>query len=186
MPTFAGLIAVVLTLCDYAFHCRNGVLGYTEVGIGFFAPQPSLEVFKGFMQIGVAVTLSALVIFHKMPPPGLVRSLASVAVFIFTYGCSGWLKDWHMGLYVGIMSLWAAHLVLLFETYLPQLVCYSVLLGVLGPVVEGHAASIGFFHYNPVHVHAYFVPIWLTAIYFHGALAVAACVSTLWSWRSCA
>lgn len=67
------------------------------------------------------------------------------------------------------------------EKDVSKLLLFSILLGVLGPVVEGYYSGVvGFFSYSDVD--AYYVPCWLCGLYLNGALAVAATTSKLESW----
>ena len=49
---YATASAVLLTLCDYAFHTRTGVLGYSRPARMSLLPgHPTAEVFGGFLVV---------------------------------------------------------------------------------------------------------------------------------------
>ena len=180
-PVYILFLAALLTVCDYASHVRLGVLWYTHPDHwGFFPQQPTGDVFIGFVRIAVFCTAVGWAFFRNFPAPGLARALLSVVAFVAVYFATGLGKDYPMSLYAGFMVTWALHLVS-FQHGIRKLVLFSVLLGVLGPVLEGWASSSGFFAYYDQD--AYYVPLWLSGMYLHGALAVAATLATVESWR---
>lgn len=180
-PLYILFLACLLTVCDYAAHVRLGVLWYANPEhFGFFPHQPTGDVWIGFLRIAAFCTALGWALFRRYPSPGLPKALAGTSIFVAVYFASGILKDSPMALYAGFMLAWTIHL-LSFKHQTGKLVVFSVLLGVLGPILEGWASSRGFFAYYDQD--AYHVPIWLSGLYFHGALAVAATLSVVESWR---
>ncbi len=174
----ALLVSFALTFCDAVGHVAYGTLVYTDPDAGsLFRGQPTLQVWLGFLGIGVFVTLAGATLRSEAPRPGLGATALGVLAFLAAYIASGPLGAWPMTLHALFVATWWLHL----QTFPPatqqRLVGWSVLLGLLGPVFEGAYAQTGFFHY--VDADAFGVPIWLMGIYLHGALAVARTVRWL-------
>lgn len=181
-PLYVLAVACLLTLCDYFFHVRTGVLYYTQPEhLSLFPGQPTGDVFAGFVPLGVACLATGWAFFRHLPTPGVPGALLSTFLFVATYGASGLFQDWPMSLYVAFMLLWLLQLSFLFRHDLRKLLALSVVLGLAGPVWEGYTSASGFFAYYDQD--AYHVPLWLGGMYFNGALAVAATMAAVESWR---
>ena len=180
-PAYIILLAMFLTLCDFVAHVSRGVLSYTPVKYSLFSGQSTGPVFIAFLVIAVFCALSGWLLFRDYPALSLGRAMLSVCAFAVIYFVSGIFPENQMALYIVFMLTWVMHL-FTFAHETKKLVAFSVLLGVLGPVFEGQSAAKGEFHYNLQGL-VYNVPVWLSVIYFHGALAVAATLSTLESRR---
>jgi hypothetical protein len=180
-PTYILLLAALLTICDYISHVRLNVLWYTNpMHLQWFPNQPTGDVFMGFLRIAAVCTALGWLGFRSFPAPAVNRALLSAVVFVACYYASGVFNDYPMSLYAGFMVLWVIQLISL-KQQLAKLIIFSVLLGVSGPVLEGWSSSNGFFAYYDQD--AYHVPLWLSALYFNGALAVVATLATMESWR---
>ncbi len=180
-PLYLTALAALLTFCDGFSHVGFNVLHYTQPDHwSLIAGQPTGDVFIGFLRIAAFCTAAGWAFFRHYPARPVVHGLLSSLTFAALYFASGVFKDYPMSLHVAFMVTWAAHL-LTFEHDRIRLVLFSVLLGVLGPSFEGYFVELGFFAYNVPH--AYHVPVWLGGLYFHGALAVAATISTVEQWR---
>lgn len=180
-PLYMAALAALLTFCDGFSHVGFNVLHYTQPDHGsLIAGQPTGDVFIGFLRIAAFCTAAGWALFRHYPARPVVHGLLSSLTFAALYFASGIFKEYPMSLHVAFMVTWAAHL-LTFEHDRIRLVLFSVLLGVLGPSFEGYFVEVGFFAYNAPH--AYHVPVWLGGLYFHGALAVAATISTVEQWR---
>ena len=179
-PAYIVLLAALLTLCDYVSHVRLNVLWYANpTHLQWFPNQPTGDVFIGFLRMALVCTTLGWLAFRSFPAPGVLRALLSAVVFVACYYASGVYKDYPMALYAGFMVIWVIQMISL-KQQLYKLIVFSVLLGLCGPVWEGWASSNGFFAYYDQD--AYFVPLWLSALYFNGALAVAATLATIESW----
>jgi len=171
------MIAGLLTVGDYVAHVDQGVLSYRDPDRGSLFPgQPTAAVFLGFLGLAVAIVAVGGILFRGTKAPGWRKSVLSIALFFALYYLSGTFKEHPMGLYVAFMLIWLPHLAFT-GLDLRKLVVFSVLLGVLGPVAEGMRSDSGFFTYADQD--AYFVPLWLSALYFNGAIGLAALVSTV-------
>lgn len=169
---FALLIAVLLTVTDYTAHVRNDVLIYSDPSEGSLLPdQPTLAVFSGFVLLGIGCAVAGRALFGSIPGPGPSAWLAgfSLVLFIGLYNLTGIVDDRPMLLYALLLLIWLPHLQLS-GLPLDRVVLLSVLLGVLGPIAEGIRSSDGFFRY--VDVDAFYVPFWLSPLYFNGAVTV--------------
>lgn len=176
-PALILAIAALLTLSDYVSHVDQGVLSYDDPDRGSLFPgQPTAEVFFGFLGMGLGMVVLGWLLFRGTPAPGWRTSALSVGLFFALYYLSGTFKDHPMGLYAAFMLIWLPHLSFT-GLDLRKLVVLSVLLGVIGPVLEGARSDTGFFAYADQD--AYFVPLWLSALYFNGAIALATLVSTV-------
>lgn len=172
-------IAVLLTVTDYTAHARTGVLVYTEPIQGSVLPdQPTLEVFVSFLLLGIAIVLLGRVLFGRLPGPGpgSLLTFASLILFVFLYNLTGIVDRSPMLLYTVLVLIWVPHM---FLSGLPleRLVPFAVLAGVIGPVAEGFRSAQGHFHY--VDVDAYHVPLWLSPLYFNGAVTAGLLVAWL-------
>lgn len=176
-PLLILVIAALLTVGDYVAHVDQGVLSYRDPDRGSLFPgQPTAEVFWGFLRLALGIVAIGWLLFRGTPAPGWRKAVLSVALFFVLYYLSGTFQDHPMGLYVAFMLIWLPHL-LFTGLDLYKLVVVSVLLGVLGPLAEGMRSDTGFFAYADQD--AYFVPLWLSALYFNGAIGLAALVSTV-------
>lgn len=176
----AVMVAVLLTFCDALCHVRFGVLVYHRPEHLSLVPgQPTGDVAFGFLQLGLFVALVGHATCRTLPSPGVARALASVAIFALHYLASGLFQDWPMSLYGASLLTWCLHLGL-YREGLRRMIGLSVLFAALGPPWEGHAVTQGFFHY--VQAATYHVPIWLSALYLHGGIAVAATSAEIASW----
>lgn len=169
---FALAIAVLLTITDYTAHVRNDVLVYSDPNSGGLLPdQPTLAVFGGFVVIAAVCAIAGRLLFggQTLARPSTPTVLTSLVLFLVLYNLTGVLDGNPMLLYAILMLVWLPHLSL---SGLPlnRIVLLSVLLGVSGPVAEGIRASDGFFRY--VDVDAFHVPLWLSPLYFNGAVTV--------------
>ena len=181
LPLFAVAVAALLTACDLTCHVWQGVLVYERPEHrSLFAGQPTGDVFLGFLQVGAFCAVSGWALFRDAAPRGVGKTLTSAAAFVACYAASGLAQAWPMSLHAVFLLSWLAHAAT-FPGPDRRRVAYAVVLGVLGPVWEGWGVESGFFHY--VEPHAYHVPIWLTGLYMHGALAVASAIATVSSWR---
>ncbi|MDA0312669.1 MAG: hypothetical protein O2992_11205 [Gemmatimonadetes bacterium] len=180
LPVYAVGVAVLLTLCDFLCHVRYGVLVYHRPEhLSLFPGQPTGDVAWGFLQLGAFVALVGHATCRTLEPPGLVRALASVAIFAIHYLASGLFQAWPMTLYGAALGTWFLHLAL-YREGLRRMIGLSVLFAALGPPWEGYAVEQGFFHY--LDEATYHVPIWLSALYLHGGIAVAATAAQVASW----
>lgn len=176
-PALVVAIAALLTVGDYVAHVDSGVLSYREPDRGSLFPgQPTAEVFLGFLQLAVGIVVLGWVMFRGTPAPGWRKAVMSVGLFFVLYYLSGVFREHPMGLYVAFMLIWLPHLSFT-GLDLRKLVVLSVLLGVLGPVAEGVKSDSGFFAYADQD--AFYVPLWLSALYLNGAIGLAALVSTV-------
>ena len=181
-PAYVVLLAALLTFCDAFFHVHFNVLHYAirgrwELVVG----QPTWEVFVGFFRIGLFCTAAGWAMFRNYPAPTMSRGLLSTAIFAAVYFASGVFAAHPMILFNVFLLTWALQL-MTFTHDLGRLVLFSALLGVLGPLFEGMVSSTGVFAYNEPHV--YYVPVWLSGLYLHGGLAVAATISRVEHWRT--
>ncbi|MFZ5531589.1 MAG: hypothetical protein ACOY4U_11155 [Pseudomonadota bacterium] len=172
-----------MTVGDYVCHVNNGVLEYANPdAYSLFPGQPTGHVFLNFFfLIAVASVSVGWLAFRNTPePPRFISVLISSAVFFSLYYLSGYLKDSPMTVFSISMVVWAiqAHI---FQSRLPGIIWYSVVIGIWGPVWEGWFSEGGFFIYYDQD--AYFVPVWLSALYFNGAIAIATAVAVLDRWR---
>jgi hypothetical protein len=180
-PAFMLLVATLLTLCDALAHVRLQVLAYAEPAAGSLLPgQPTAAVFLGFLRLALACTGVAWLLFRRFAAPRLGQAVSATLVFVACYALSAVLQDHPMGLSAGALALWALRLPGP-DACLRRYVLFSVLIGVAGPLVEGWSSSQGFFHY--LRPDAYFVPVWLGGLYFNGALAIFASITTIEAWR---
>lgn len=165
-------VGVLLTLCDHFFHVRFEVLKYNDVSpeSSYFPEHPTLEVLKGFLGIGVFCVLSGTLFFGNSKST-MIRATLSLIVFVVEYYFSGAFKEYPLTLHNAFLAVWV--LQLLSFSSLRLMVPYCVLLGILGPVVEGYYTTTGFFSYQVPDV-VYHVPIWLSSLYMNGGVAVAA------------
>lgn len=147
-----------------------------------FPGQPTGQVFLNFFVfIAVAsVSVGWFAFRNTKEHPRFISVLISSAAFFSLYYLSGYLKDSPMTVFSISMIVWAiqAHI---FQSRLPNIIWYSVVIGIWGPVWEGWFSKNGFFIYYDQD--AYFVPVWLSALYFNGAIAIATAVAVLEKWR---
>lgn len=183
IPGYLILLAAMMTVGDYVCHVNNQVLEYANPGAySLFPGQPTGQVFLNFfIFIAVASVSVGWFAFRKTPePPRLIPVLTSSAVFFSLYYLSGYLKSSPMTVFSICMIVWAIQ-VHIFQSRLPGIIWYSVVIGIWGPMWEGWFSENGFFIYYDQD--AYFVPVWLSALYFNGAIAIAAAVALLEKWR---
>jgi len=169
--SYVMTVGILLTLCDYFCHVRFGVLKYAEVfpESSYFPDHPTLEVLKGFLGIGVFFVMSGNMFFGgSRSSPG--RAVLSLAVFVAEYYCSGLFKDSPMMLHNSFLTVWV--LQLLSYSTLKTIVPFCVLLGIIGPVVEGFYSTTGFFVYAVPDL-VYHTPIWLCSLYMNGGIVAA-------------
>jgi hypothetical protein len=179
-------IAILLTLCDYYCHTYFNVLYYHSPQDGLFSlfpNHPTSIIFMNFFGIGIYCTVTGWFIFRQMKPLPNEQTIFTLLVFVLFYYLSGYLQSNPMFLNNLFLIVWGLQLVNMNrDKDMNKLVLFSILLGVLGPVVEGYYSGVvGFFAYNDVD--AYYVPCWLCGLYLNGALAIAATTSKLESWR---
>lgn len=183
IPGYLVLLAALMTVGDYVCHVNNEVLEYANPGAySLFPGQPTGQVFLNFFfLIAVACVSVAWFAFRNtQEPPRFSSVLMSSVAFFSLYYLSGYLKDSPMTVFSGAMIVWAIQ-VHIFQSRLPNIVWYSVVTGIWGPVWEGWFSEGGFFIYYDQD--AYLVPVWLSALYFNGAIAIATAVAVLEKWR---
>ena len=110
-------IAALVTLCDYAFHTRTGVLSYASPGGGasLLPGHPTGVVFAGFLAAAASWTAGGLAAFRALRPASRAVAGAWLAAFVCCYAASGALDAAAPGaLSAGFLALWGA---LLRRTY---------------------------------------------------------------------
>ena len=142
---------------------------------------PTAQVFGGFLLIGAVCTVTGARLFARSPSPGPLRAAMSIVVFVLAYAASGRFSDAPMALSAAFLGTWALHLYA-YRDAVHTRVAFCAALGVGGPLLEGWYTTTGFFAYTAPQ--AYYVPMWLSGLYLHGGLAVAASVATLTTGRS--
>lgn len=180
LTAYALVVAVLLTLCDWAGHVVWDALIYNEPDAGSLLPgQPTLRVFLGFLGLSVPLTVVAWRAFGTREPPSMGVTVTLVATFVLAYLISGPLDGWPMLLWAVFMLGWAAQLTWFAQRLYP-VVLFSVLLAVVGPIAEGLYSATGFFYYSDAAVFG--VPAWLGPLYLNGALVVVATMAVLGRW----
>lgn len=180
LTAYALLVAVLLTLCDWAGHVVWDTLIYNEPDAGSLLPgQPTVRVFLGFVGLSVPLTVVGWRMFGTREPPSMGVTVTLLATFLVAYLISGPLDGWPMVLSTAFMLGWSAQLAWFTERLYP-VVLFSVLLAVVGPIAEGLYSATGFFDYSDDAVFG--VPAWLGPLYLNGALAVVASMAVLGRW----
>jgi hypothetical protein len=165
------LVAVVVTLCDYFCHTRMNVLYYHHPnrGISFFHGHPTQEVFLNFLAMSAALVFVGSILFKDFPDHDMDLFLWNFLVFIGFYYCTGLFSDYPMTLHSVFLAVWSLN-IHAFRGDIPRIAAFCVLLGILGPVIEGYFSENGFFAYFFPHI--YNVPVWLSSLYLQGGLAI--------------
>ena len=186
-PLYWLLVSTLLTLCDYYCHARLDVLYYhhPEKGYSLFPKHPTSEVFAGFFGITLFCFFTGLIFFgRKFQVVYADHAVFSVFIFVLQYYCSGVFKNYPMLLFNAFLLTWGIHLTSAFTgSNCNKVVIFSIMLGILGPLVEGYYSGVvKFFAYNGILV--YHVPIWLGVLYMNGGIAVAVTIAWLQSKKS--
>jgi hypothetical protein len=149
-----------------------------------FPSHPTSIILLNFIGIGFYCTVTGWIIFKEMKPISMFGTIVSLFLFVLCYYLSGFLKEYPMTINNFFLILWGFQLNHFQRPeYFSKLLGYSILLGTLGPVVEGYFSGVmGFFQYYDVD--AYYVPCWLSGLYLNGGLAIAATTTLLESWTS--
>ena len=186
-PICVLILAVLLTFCDYYCHTRMDVLYYhkPDHNYSMFPRHPTYDVFVGFFGISIFCVVSGLCFFHDIRTIYLDHTLLSVLLFVLQYYFSGLFQEYPMCLHNLFLLTWGLHLYSAFGgsevgsgVTCAKVAVYSIMLGMLGPVVEGfYSSEIKFFAYNGVVV--YHVPVWLCGLYMNGGIAVATTIGWL-------
>lgn len=180
LVAYAMVVAILLTLCDWAGHVLWGTLVYTEPDVASLLPgQPTVRVFGGFVALAIPLTLVAWWAFGRYQVPPLRVTVLLLTTFVASYLFSGPLDSVPMVLVAVLMLVWAAQLGW-FTANLYPVVLFSVVLAVVGPIAEGLYSASGFFSYPDDAVFG--VPAWLGPLYLNGALAVVATMATVGQW----
>ena len=158
--------ALGLTLCDLLFHTLTDTLSHEEPGWFGQAWWVPLVFAAGTLWFYV----SAWPFARRLPPPGPGAVAKAAVWFVAAYAATGAFHEHPDALAVGLLALWLARLALAAR---PGIVAvYAVLLATTGCLAEGAIAATGVFEYG--HEDVVNVPLWLFALYLHGAqLALA-------------
>lgn len=169
----ALLAAIVSTLCDKV-HVLTGTLYYPNP---VFDGQPWWNL-PGFFLAFLTMGMSYLQLIKYLPSnisrsssanAGEFRSfLESMLIFVFVYLLSGFGNESPL-----ILNLLFYSTFLLRLAFTPDkifMLILSIILGIAGSLAEGILSALDLVYYTkPVIFH---VPLWLAALYFHGAFAL--------------
>ena len=155
------------TACDQ-IHVRFGVLWYPHP---FFLGQ---AIWVPFLFAGAAIAMGngyaliASLLGGDSYRPGRATVVAPLAIFVAAYFSTGLLDAAApRALTVGLVAAWLAHVATLRSKR--QVIAYSIVCAVSGPLFEAALSSTGAFFYTRP---AWLVPMWLPALYLHcGPLA---------------
>jgi hypothetical protein len=155
-----------LTLCDLFFHTLPDALSHDEPG--WFGQ--AWWVPLGFAAGTLWFYLSACFFARYLPEPGPGAVVSGAAWFVGAYAATGLFHQHPEALALGLLALWLGRLALAER---PGIVAaYALLLATTGCLAEGAIAATGVFEY--AHEDVVNVPLWLFALYLHGAqLALA-------------
>lgn len=169
----ALLGALIATLCDKA-HVLTNTLYYPSPD---YWDQPWWS-FPGFFVAFVAMGFSYLFLVKKLPDSEertySVRSgnytdlINSLLLFAFVYLMSGFGNDFPILLNVIFYGTFLLRMAITKDKQF--MLILSILMGISGAFVEGTLTVFDLVYYTkPV---VYHVPLWLAALYLHGAFAL--------------
>ena len=157
-----------LTLCDQ-LHIHAGVLAYpsSDVRIG----DQSWWVAPQFLAAALLILAAAAIVVRIRPRPGSWTTVTRAGVwFVGIYAATAMFEHHPRVLAIVVTLLWIDRVILRTDRW--QLIGFSIALALTGTLYEGTLAGSGAFAYR--HPDVFHVPMWLPALYLHGAvLAVA-------------
>ena len=173
MLILAAGTAVATTTCDW-IHVFTGTLTYTDP----FLFGQSWFVFPGF----TLAFLLMMVVYNKMfslVPDTFIKTksmshgnlndtVESFTIFVLIYMMSGFGSEFPMLLNI---IFYGSFLIRLMTTYeRPFIITFAIVLAIGGIMGEGLLVVANLVEYS--HPEIFHVPIWLGAVYMHGALAL--------------
>jgi len=153
--------ALGLTLCDLFFHTLTDALSHDEPGWFGQAWWVPLVFAAGTLWFYV----SAWPFARRLPPPEPGSLPRAVAWFVGAYAATGAFHEHPEALAAVLVAVWLGRLA--FAARPGIVAAYAVLLATTGCLGEGAIAATGVFEYG--HEDVVNVPLWLFALYLHGA-----------------
>jgi hypothetical protein len=150
---------------DYFCHVRTGVLSYPDPGPWgqpwWVGPQFGAWLLVLLTAAGPFAAVASRRVALRMPRDAITGAIW----FAAAYGVTGLFRDHPRALLAGMLVAFAARLAVR-EDRVP-LLAWSLLVAAGGVAWEALISGLGLFHYAQPDLVG--VPIWLPAIYLHGA-----------------
>lgn len=165
-------VGLLLTLCDRYSHVQFGAVSYPDAVFN----RQAWWVWPNFIGAALGMYFGAKLLFgRRLQRPAAATFLGNLVLFIAVYFITGIFSGTPGPLLAGLLVAWAVRIALCRER--TMLVIWSLVLALIGCLIEGASSAAGMFHYARPEI--FHVPYWLAALYMHGSFVVLDLVGTI-------